>query len=232
MQATTSSPTMPFAALGYEVAHVRVQPVERRRDRVAGRPRRTSQVGFDGQPTWSDSRRRGRAEARALGATVRRRAGVEPLRAQRPRRRRPALRLQAGLACRAARHGSTAGSPHDPDAQIALVGDWNIAPTDEDVWSIGVLRDSTHVTGRSAPPSSAIVDAGSPTWCGLSRRDPPSTPTGTTPQLRFPKNRGMRIDFILGSPALADASPTPRSSARSAKGKAPSDHAPVLVELG
>ena len=52
-------------------------------------------------------------------------------------------------------------------------------------------------------------------------------------QLRFPKSRGMRIDFILGSPALAQrVSRTPRSSARNAKGKAPSDHAPVLVELG
>jgi exodeoxyribonuclease-3 len=48
-------------------------------------------------------------------------------------------------------------------------------------------------------------------------------------QLRFPKNRGMRIDFILGSPALAQR--VTHAEIEERKGKAPSDHAPVLVEL-
>ena len=50
-------------------------------------------------------------------------------------------------------------------------------------------------------------------------------------QLRFPKNRGMRIDFILGSPALANRVTHGEIVREERKGKAPSDHAPVLVEL-
>ena len=44
----------------------------------------------------------------------------------------------------------------------------------------------------------------------------------------------MRIDFILGSPAWRSGSPTPKSSRTNAvpkEGKAPSDHAPVMVDL-
>ncbi len=51
-------------------------------------------------------------------------------------------------------------------------------------------------------------------------------------QLRFPKNRGMRIDFILGSPALAQRVTHAEIVREERKGKGPSDHAPVLVELG
>jgi exodeoxyribonuclease-3 len=51
-------------------------------------------------------------------------------------------------------------------------------------------------------------------------------------QLRFPKNRGMRIDFILGSPALAQRASHAEIVREERKGKSPSDHAPVLVELG
>ena len=50
-------------------------------------------------------------------------------------------------------------------------------------------------------------------------------------QLRFPKNRGMRIDFILGSPALADRVTNAEIVREERKGKAPSDHVPVFVEL-
>ena len=50
-------------------------------------------------------------------------------------------------------------------------------------------------------------------------------------QLRFPKNRGMRIDFILGSPALAQRVIHAEIVREERKGKGASDHAPVLVEL-
>jgi exodeoxyribonuclease III len=34
----------------------------------------------------------------------------------------------------------------DPAAQVALVGDWNIAPTDDDIWRIEASQRSTHVS--------------------------------------------------------------------------------------
>ena len=63
----------------------------------------------------------------------------------------------------------------------------------------------------------------------------PRVPEGYTywdyKQLRFPRNEGMRIDFILGSSAFADAVTDASIHRNERKGTAPSDHVPVLVEL-
>ena len=137
------------------------------------------------------------------------------------------------MACRAVVTRRTGWLTDDPSAQIALVGDWNIAPTDEDVWSAEFLREqhARHTT-RNARRSTRIVDA---QFADVVR---PFTPgpagvhlLGLHAAARFRRTAGMRIDFILGSRPLASASRTPRSCARSAKARHRSDHAPVLVEL-
>ena len=51
-------------------------------------------------------------------------------------------------------------------------------------------------------------------------------------QLRFPRREGMRIDFVLGSPALAARTTGALIDREERKGKGASDHAPVVVELG
>ena len=120
----------------------------------------------------------------------------------------------------------------DPQAQIALTGDWNIAPTDDDVWSVEFYRGSTHVTKPERAAFNAIVEA---QFADVVRPFTPGPAVFTYwdyTQLRFPKNRGMRIDFILGSPALAARVSHAEIVREERKGKAPSDHAPVLVELG
>ena len=89
-------PTMPFAALGYEVVHCGFN--QWNGVAIASRVGIDDvAVGFDGQPMWDDG-------VRGEGARrdVRRRAGVEPVHPQRPHRRLTALRLQAGMACRTA----------------------------------------------------------------------------------------------------------------------------------
>ena len=50
-------------------------------------------------------------------------------------------------------------------------------------------------------------------------------------QLRFPQREGMRIDFILGSPALAARATGGLIDRQARKGKLPSDHAPLLVDF-
>jgi exodeoxyribonuclease III len=50
-------------------------------------------------------------------------------------------------------------------------------------------------------------------------------------QLRFPRNEGMRIDFILGSAAFAGAVTDASIHRNERKGTAPSDHVPVLVDF-
>ena len=50
-------------------------------------------------------------------------------------------------------------------------------------------------------------------------------------QLRFPRNEGMRIDFILGSHPFADAVTGAAIHRNERKGEIPSDHVPVVVDL-
>ena len=50
-------------------------------------------------------------------------------------------------------------------------------------------------------------------------------------RLRFPRREGMRIDFVLGSPALAARTKGALIDREERKGKGASDHAPVVVEL-
>ncbi|MGV0578645.1 exodeoxyribonuclease III [Mycolicibacterium elephantis] len=219
-------PVMPFLAAGYEVVHCGFN--QWNGVAIASRVGIDDvRVGFEGQPTWSD---KPDVEARALGATC---DGVRVWSLYVP-------------------NGRTVGSPHyvyklewlaalrnaaekwlseDPSAQIALTGDWNIAPTDDDVWSVEFYQGSTHVTEPERAAFNAIVDA---QFTDLVRPFTPGPGVYTYwdyTQLRFPKNRGMRIDFILGSPALAARVTHAEIVREERKGKAPSDHAPVLVEL-
>ncbi|WP_294564483.1 exodeoxyribonuclease III [uncultured Arthrobacter sp.] len=121
----------------------------------------------------------------------------------------------------------------NPEAQIALMGDWNIAPQDEDVWDIDFFVNGGH-THVSPPERSAFqgfLDAG---FADVARPFTPGPGVYTYwdyTQLRFPKKEGMRIDFVLGSPALAARVATASIDREERKGKGASDHAPVIVEL-
>ena len=70
---------------------------------------------------------------------------------------------------------------------------------------------------------------------GLSDVVRPLVPSGFTfwdyKQLRFPRNEGMRIDFIMGSPAFAEHVDSAVIARDERKGDGPSDHVPVVVDL-
>jgi len=227
-------PTMPFAALGYEVAHVGLN--QWNGVAIASRVGLADvEVGFDGQPTWAakpeDS---STAEARALGATC---DGTRVWSLYVPNGRtlsdpHYAYKLDWLAALRDTAAGWLAA---DPAAPIALVGDWNIAPTDEDVWDMASFTNSTHVSEPERAAFRALDDAG---FVDVVRSFTPGPGVYTYwdyTQLAFQKRRGMRIDFILGSPDLAarvTGAEIVKDERRPKKGDtAPSDHAPVLIEL-
>jgi exodeoxyribonuclease-3 len=117
-----------------------------------------------------------------------------------------------------------------PDLPLALMGDWNIAPLDSDVGDPTLIQGlSTHI---SPPERSAFAEFEK---IGLSDVVRPIVPDGYTywdyKQLRFPRNEGLRIDFIMGSRAFADLVSGASIHRNERKGDAPSDHVPVLVEL-
>ncbi|MEU1971383.1 exodeoxyribonuclease III [Microbacterium sp. NPDC019599] len=116
------------------------------------------------------------------------------------------------------------------DLPLALVGDFNIAPTDADNGDPAVVPGfSTHVSPLEREAFAALEAA------GLVDTVRPLVPTGYTywdyKRLRFPRNEGMRIDFILGSHAFADAVAGASIHRDERKGEAPSDHVPVVVDL-
>lgn len=118
----------------------------------------------------------------------------------------------------------------DPALALAMLGDWNVAPRDEDMGdSSMVLGQSTHVSPEERAAFDAFEQA------GLTDVVRPIVPEGFTfwdyKQLKFARNEGMRIDFILGSPAFADLVTDASIHRNERKGDAPSDHVPVLVDL-
>jgi exodeoxyribonuclease III len=118
----------------------------------------------------------------------------------------------------------------DPSLALALMGDFNIAPLDSDVWDINFFAGSTHVSLPERQAFEAFEQI------GLTDVVRPLVPEGYTywdyQQLRFPRNEGMRIDFILGSESFSQQVSSASIERNERKGEGPSDHVPVVVELG
>lgn len=117
-----------------------------------------------------------------------------------------------------------------PELPLALMGDWNVAPLDSDQNVPGLIPGvSTHISPAERAAFNAFEAA------GLTDVVRPIVPTGFTywdyKQLAFPRNEGMRIDFILGSQAFADLVTDASIHRNERKGTAPSDHVPVVVDL-
>ncbi|WP_344684122.1 MULTISPECIES: exodeoxyribonuclease III [Actinomycetes] len=121
----------------------------------------------------------------------------------------------------------------DPQAEVALMGDWNIAPQDDDVWDIDYFRAEglTHVSEPEREAFRGFLEAG---YADVVRPHTPGPGVYTYwdyTKLRFPKKEGMRIDFVLASPALAERVDSAFIDREERKGKGASDHAPVVVDL-
>jgi exodeoxyribonuclease-3 len=119
----------------------------------------------------------------------------------------------------------------DAGETAAIMGDWNIAPQDEDVWSMEYYLDKSHVSPGERAAFQGILDAG---FVDVVRPHTPEPGTFTYwdyKMLSFQKRRGMRIDFILGTPAFAARVAGAAIDREERKGKGASDHAPVVVQL-
>ncbi|HOT34341.1 MAG TPA: exodeoxyribonuclease III [Rhodoglobus sp.] len=117
----------------------------------------------------------------------------------------------------------------EPDLPLALMGDFNIAPFDHDVWDIAAFAGKTHVSQPERDAFAALEAAG--LTDALRSRGVEGYTYWDYQQLRFPRNEGMRIDFILGSRAFDALVTDARIIREERKGDAPSDHVPVVVDL-
>ena len=215
-------PLMGLQSMGYDLAYGRQQPVERRRDPQPGRDRGRRGRVRRACPEWGDPIA---AEARAIGATC---GGVRVWSLYVPNGRKvddphyvykldwlARLREAAPAGGRTWRWSATGTSPR----------------SDEDVFDMAAFAKDTHVTPPERAAFQAFLDDG---W---SRRRAPAHPGPDVftywdyYRQRFERNRGMRIDFVLGSPSFAPRVTGAFIDRDERAGTGASDHAPVIVDL-
>jgi exodeoxyribonuclease-3 len=118
-----------------------------------------------------------------------------------------------------------AGQPY------AVLGDFNIAPTDADVWDVSVFAGSTHVTPPERERLAALEGQGLVEVRPRALKYDKAFTYWDYRQLAFQKNKGMRIDLVFGNPAFAGAVSDAWVDREERKGAGASDHAPVVVDL-
>ncbi|MFF7334379.1 exodeoxyribonuclease III [Streptomyces sp. NPDC008150] len=137
-----------------------------------------------------------------------------------------AYKLQWFDALRAAVADDAAGG-----RPFAVLGDYNVAPADEDVYDVAAFEGLTHVTAPEREALAALRGTGlSDVVPRPLKYDHPYTYWDYR-QLAFPKNRGMRIDLVYGNEPFAKAVSDAYVDREERKGKGASDHAPVVVDL-
>jgi exodeoxyribonuclease III len=117
-----------------------------------------------------------------------------------------------------------------PEATI-VCGDMNIAPTDDDVFDPDAYIGQTHVT---APERAALAELQALGLRDIVRDRWPNERVFTYWDYRagmFHQDLGMRIDLVLASATVADRVRAAWVDRHARKGRGPSDHAPVIVDL-
>jgi exodeoxyribonuclease-3 len=177
--------------------------------------------GFTGMPGYPEP------EARAISAVC---GGIRFMSVYVPNGRTPddphyTYKLQWLAALRDALVADLKAGP------LVVAGDYNVAPTDADVWDIAVFAASTHVTPPERAALAAIREVG--------LTDVPARPLkGDHPFTywdyragMFHQNKGMRIDLVHGSADVVGRVTDAYVDRDARKGKGPSDHAPIVVDL-
>jgi len=177
--------------------------------------------GFDGEPGYPDP------EARAVSALV---GGIRFMSVYVPNGRTPDdPHYQYKLAWLAALR--TALTADVRAGSTVVAGDFNVAPTDDDVWDPKVFIGSTHVTLPEREALSAIRDVGFRDVVGRPLKgDRPFTYWDYRAGM-FHQNKGMRIDLVYATPDVAGRVTDAVVDREARKGKGPSDHAPIVVDI-
>jgi exodeoxyribonuclease-3 len=120
-------------------------------------------------------------------------------------------------------------SPSDP---LVVLGDFNVAPEDRDVWDPKAFEGATHVTEQERKAVVRLEEWG---FEDMFRRVYPNADrlysywdyrAGD-----FHQHRGMRIDLVLATAPVAERVTWSVVDRNARKGTQPSDHAPVIVDI-
>jgi exodeoxyribonuclease III len=119
----------------------------------------------------------------------------------------------------------------DPASPVCVVGDFNIAPDDRDVWNPAAFVGATHV---SEPERTALGELVSWGLADVFRERFDAAGLYSWWDYRagsFHKRQGLRIDLILASAPLTRRLTLALMDRNARKGDSPSDHAPVLADF-
>ena len=175
--------------------------------------------GIEGGPGFPDP------EARAIAATC---DGVRVVSVYVPNGREPDSDHYAyKLAWLASLRGIVADAPE----ATVVCGDMNIAPTDDDVFDPEAYVGQTHVT---PPEREALAGLQAVGLHDVVRDHWPNERVFTYWDYRagmFHQDLGMRIDLVLAGDEVAARVKAAWVDRQARKGKGPSDHAPVIIDL-
>ena len=116
--------------------------------------------------------------------------------------------------------------------QLALLGDYNIAPDDRDVHDPVAWKDQILCSEPERAAFRKFLELGLSDAFRLFQQPERAYSWWDYRQMGFRLNRGLRIDHILLSPPLAAACVTCAIDKAPRKLERPSDHAPVIATLG
>ena len=116
----------------------------------------------------------------------------------------------------------------DPADPLVIMGDFNVARTDADLWDPAAFVGATHVTPAERAGLEALIAGGlADVPARPGKNDRPYTYWDYRAGM-FHKDFGMRIDYVLASRSVRVSDAYVDREAR--KGKLPSDHAPIVVD--
>jgi len=118
-----------------------------------------------------------------------------------------------------------------PEDDVIVMGDFNIAPDDRDVWDPSKYVGATHV---SEPERSALAAVEQWGMSDLFRQHHDAGSLFSWWDYRggdFHQGRGMRIDLVMGTQSVSKRCGFAIIDRNARKGQQPSDHAPVVVDL-
>jgi len=115
--------------------------------------------------------------------------------------------------------------------RCVLVGDFNIAPADEDVHDPEAWHGKVLCSEPERAAFARLLDTGLSDCFRLFPRDEKLYTWWDYRAAGFRRNRGLRIDHILASPALRDVCRDCRIDIEPRRLERPSDHAPILAEF-
>lgn len=117
----------------------------------------------------------------------------------------------------------------DPTEPLLLCGDMNVAPEDRDVANPESWRDTVLCHDDARAAMRRLLDWGLVDTFRQHHAEGGFYSWWDYQRLGFPKNDGLRIDFVLATAPLAKRCVSAAIDREARKGKQPSDHAPVLA---